>query len=374
MMVRYLWTVLGPFALLSLAGCTPELGDAPFLCNTGSPQCPTGYTCLEGSNMCVPEGSCPLGVPGCEAIDASIVPESCGNATCEAEKGEDCLNCEEDCGLCVGCGDGTCDYQSDETCESCERDCGPCECGNQRCDVGEDKDSCPEDCATGPICGNGSCDSGETLTSCPQDCTPPPVCGDDACTGGETELTCPQDCKPTTGCGNGTCDEGESTTSCPQDCPAVCMSDGATRCIDASNIEGCYQGEWTAFTCAEVCEPAPSLGCVYVQEEQRDLCSCDLVEVGYGAVCGKAIGIVCAAGLHCVAPAGNYLEGVCTQTCTGAAGDCAGDPPGTSSYCSSTQTVDGDHICVFYCSSTLPCPEGLMCDGGYYSSGDCYVP
>lgn len=402
-MYRYLWTVLGLFPLLLAAGCTPELGNAPFLCNAGSPKCPEGYSCLASSNTCVPEGSCPLGVPGCEASDASAL-ESCGNASCEADEGEDCMTCEDDCGPCIGCGDGTCDFKSGETCKSCEDDCGACECGNERCDVGEDENNCPQDCASGPrcgngaceqgetesncpvdcavskcgngscdagedetscpadcgasSCGNGSCDSGETSASCPQDCPAQPVCGDGQCGGGETAQSCPQDCL-TTDCGNGTCESGETTSNCPQDCTASCPVDEATRCVDTTTIEYCDQGTWLTFVCADVCSPGTSLGCGYSTADQRDVCSCDMAEANYGEACGSAIVTTCAAGLECVVVTGDDI-GFCTKTCTGALNDCSGDPPGSYSECSDV-TVDGEMICLFYCDMLTFCPDDLYC-------------
>jgi hypothetical protein len=42
-----------------LAGCpAPDLGNAPFLCNPGLPQCPSGYVCVtqEKVDRCVKDG------------------------------------------------------------------------------------------------------------------------------------------------------------------------------------------------------------------------------------------------------------------------------------------------------------------------------
>lgn len=69
----------------------------------------------------------------------------CGNNVCEL--GENCSNCEDDCGPCVPdppvCGDGTCD-QPDENCSNCEDDCGAClpdpVCGNNDIEPGEECD------------------------------------------------------------------------------------------------------------------------------------------------------------------------------------------------------------------------------------------
>jgi len=69
------------------SGCALKLGDAPFLCNSGEPQCPLGYECNNG--YCVPEGKCPETVPGCPAAKPA-----CGNNKCEA--GEK-TSCPKDC-------------------------------------------------------------------------------------------------------------------------------------------------------------------------------------------------------------------------------------------------------------------------------------
>jgi hypothetical protein len=57
--VMRIWAVL----LLALSGCIePELGDAPFFCNKGDPECPEGYLCVDG--RCVREGFTPQDANG----------------------------------------------------------------------------------------------------------------------------------------------------------------------------------------------------------------------------------------------------------------------------------------------------------------------
>lgn len=54
-----------------------------------------------------------------------IMAQTCNeNGTCESGLGENCSNCEEDCGECSECGDDIC--QGDETCSGCPNDCGVC--------------------------------------------------------------------------------------------------------------------------------------------------------------------------------------------------------------------------------------------------------
>jgi hypothetical protein len=60
---------------------TLDLGDAPFLCNDGKPECPNGYTC-NGGGICVKSGVCPADLPGCT---------DCGDGKCEGA--EDCTTC-----------------------------------------------------------------------------------------------------------------------------------------------------------------------------------------------------------------------------------------------------------------------------------------
>lgn len=73
---------------------------------------------------------------------------------------------------------------------------GP-QCGNSKCEAGEDSKNCPQDCRNaGPVCGNGQCESGETNNNCPQDCkNSGPVCGNGKCESGENSDNCSEDCK-----------------------------------------------------------------------------------------------------------------------------------------------------------------------------------
>ena len=70
-------------------------------------------------------------LPGCDEPVQDILDtfddnpsNACNNDICE--EGEDCTNCEADCGACEDvepvCGDGECN--GDEDCSSCEADCG----------------------------------------------------------------------------------------------------------------------------------------------------------------------------------------------------------------------------------------------------------
>jgi hypothetical protein len=67
---RFLVVALPPLAL-TLTACPPNLGQAPFLCNKGIPECPDGYVCRQ--KICVREGTAlsidsklalEVGVPG----------------------------------------------------------------------------------------------------------------------------------------------------------------------------------------------------------------------------------------------------------------------------------------------------------------------
>ncbi|MBI5670570.1 MAG: SH3 domain-containing protein [Chloroflexi bacterium] len=92
-----------------------------------------------------------------------------------------------------------------DACELPEDICadGWCEpvCGDLICDVDEDADICPEDCASfESVCGDFTCDLDEDSFSCPTDCETDfsnesgAVCGNFICEAGEDASTCPIDC------------------------------------------------------------------------------------------------------------------------------------------------------------------------------------
>jgi alpha-tubulin suppressor-like RCC1 family protein/V8-like Glu-specific endopeptidase len=79
---------------------------------------------------------------------------SCGNHSCEPERGEDSVACPEDCGS--ACGDGAC--TGDETANGCYEDCGAC--GNGACEQREIAElGCCSDCGcpSGFRCDGVSC-------------------------------------------------------------------------------------------------------------------------------------------------------------------------------------------------------------------------
>lgn len=54
-MGRLPWVAVVGLSASAGLGCTPQLGDAPFLCNPGTPKCPEGYICKSsgGQQICV---------------------------------------------------------------------------------------------------------------------------------------------------------------------------------------------------------------------------------------------------------------------------------------------------------------------------------
>ncbi|MSQ85005.1 MAG: hypothetical protein EXR77_19380 [Myxococcales bacterium] len=146
------------------------------------------------------------------------------------------------------CGNGKCDFGEQL---SCAQDCGTqsAVCGDGKCDVSEVL-SCDKDCKPATPCGDGTCDAKlENPLTCPKDC-PAPKCGDGKCAiPFETVLTCAQDCTPTIGCGDGACDPAtETTLTCALDCSGL-------LCGDAK----CSFPLENAFTCAKDC-PLPACG------------------------------------------------------------------------------------------------------------------
>ncbi len=379
----------------------PELGEAPFLCNSGQPRCPEGYACV--GKVCVLEGTCPASLPECQhrqvcgdgtcdpaettASCPSDCPATCGNGVCDltesadrcprdcasscgngaCELAEDPTTCARDCA--ASCGNGSCD--APESHVSCAKDC-PASCGDGACDLGETPLTCAKDCAAS--CGNGSCDAGESNASCAKDC--PAVCGNGACDLGETPLTCAKDCAAS--CGNGACDAGESHASCAKDCsacgdgtcdpgevwscPADCggaCSGDAGQCDGGSQLRLCEGGVWKTRTCDDLCKATGydfSSGCGSSSTQGKDACVCGKLG-GFGAVCDDKA--PCGASLVCLTLGGK--AGFCTRYCSGPAG-CSGAPSGSACSCSLPVAGQSQSACVFTCNPFTPCPTGLTCD------------
>lgn len=312
---------------LAVVGCSPDLGDAPFKCNTGEPKCPSGYSCNK-AKVCVPEGECPVGVAGCPAA-------SCGNSKCD--NGETCSSCAKDCGKCSAkCGDGTC--SSDEHCKSCPADCGRCAagCGDGTCASTEDCSTCQPDC--------GKCSSGR--------------CGDGKCNSGETVSNCPVDCSSSGGCGDGKCDSGETATSCPKDCGGSCSGD-QTKCQGTTSLSYCEGGSWKSDTCANLCTKGQydySVGCSTSSSQSKDVCVCGHYRK-FGETCDTKQ--KCASGLFC-GTFGSGSSGFCTKYCTVPDSVCSGAPAPYTARCN--LQVGSKYACGFSCNLLSSCPQGLTCD------------
>ncbi len=316
----------------SLIGCSIELGESPFECNDGTPECPSGYECMASDLLkrkyCVKAGACPAFIPEC-------VP----NATC---------------------GDNKC--EAGENTQSCPGDCPPENCGNDVCDADETYANCPFDCKVATGCGNGVCDPGEDPGTCSSDCTP--TCGNKSCDPGETSQQCPGDCPPTTSCPNGTCDSGETNATCPQDCPPATCTGDESECDGTDSLKSCEGGVWNTESCESLCLAASfeySMGCEYSSTKYKDVCKCGTY-VKFGGVCDDLQ--QCDPALFC-GIFGTDGTGFCTKYCTNLGGTCSGAPSGSTALCD--LPIGSETACGFFCSPGT-CPTGLTCE---YSSGIC---
>lgn len=190
-----------------------------------SGECVYGAVCDGNSGTCQPNQS--------EAAFC-FQPPVCGNAYCEL--GEEAETCPQDCGYC---GD---DYCAPQEGEDCLEDCGYC--GDGVCFWDENPLSCAQDCPG--FCGDGVCLGAESLDDCPVDCA---VCGDGVCSPYEG---CTQDCGE---CGDGFCAPNEPGW-CTADCGEPCASCGVFITVGGTLCEGTSTALYEALitcVCAGAC-------------------------------------------------------------------------------------------------------------------------
>ena len=284
-------------------------------------------------------------------------------------------------------------------------------CGDGQCGPGETAQSCPEDCADGPVKGcllascagpYGACLQSQgcaKVVDCAVGCGAAPgcwnqclagaspgvaplvmavrqcggqsgcfagpgFCGDGQCSPGETAQSCPKDCGGGF-CGDGKCAPGETAQSCPKDCGGGFCGDGV-----------CGPGEsWQ--TCAGDCA-APVLEClseVCPDEAKMCLSSPICFQVAQCLLgCGASDGCL----QQCVAGAPPDVTGLvfkvlqCGQDsgCFGGGG--CGDGvcgPGESAA-SCPVDCGGGGSCANRCGQYDP-QAGCQCDPQCAQFGDC---
>ena len=213
--------------------CQPAVSQA------GWSPLPDGALCGVGE-VCHGGACCPA--------SASCQGKDCGSDGCGGE-----------CGVCVGaldlCLEGGCICQP--ACNGNE--CGPDGCGGECGQCQGSQDVCVEGACTcepnckfkscGPNgCGGscGTCGSSESCTGTGKCGTVTAFCGSGSCISwvGENCDTCPEDCGPC--CGNGKCQAYylETCESCPQDC-GFCPQ----PCYDGNEVDwdGCTNGTISEF-------------------------------------------------------------------------------------------------------------------------------
>jgi hypothetical protein len=300
-----------------------------------------------------------LGTPQADVTFALVVTGAsaagCGNAVCDP--GEDRTTCPLDCAVC---GDGFCD-DPPENPASCVADCPPV-CGDASCDPPEDRISCAVDCA---VCGDSFCDSPpEDRTSCGVDCA---VCGDTFCDPPEDRTSCATDCAV---CGDTFCDPPEDRTTCADDCavcgdtfcdsppedPASCSTDCPPVCGDSS----CDPPE-DRTTCSTDCAVCGDTFCDNPPED-RTSCATDC------AVCGDSFcddppenSTSCLEDCPPVCGDGNCDAGEdrtsCAEDCAVCGDSFCDDPPEDRTTCATDCAVCGDGFCDDPPESSASCPS-----------------
>ena len=233
--------------------------NVPYCCDGGCQVYPCGAECTFHV-QCSPggEGFCCYGVCQEEPCGA------CGNGVCNwfGKSPETYSNCPQDC--CSNVCDGLCPSAScvffDPDCDAAGGATRAC-CGNDVCDIGENKQTCATDCTCLRYEVEEECIADNTCKyvegSCLDVCTDEICCnefdyGYTLCTADpncswdwlflDCHYTCDWDdvcnplCRPDPDpncCGNGVCDVSETPAICARDC-ATCGLDGGCRRLDCS--------------------------------------------------------------------------------------------------------------------------------------------
>ena len=367
--------------------CEPECDGkecGPDGCGGTCGTCAIGEQCNAGGQcVCVPDcWNKECGSDGCGGScgecgqfqtctgsgKCKFVTPLCGDSNCWSWVGEDCDSCPQDCGVC--CGNDICEPAYQETCKSCPQDCGGC-CGNNFCDVqfSETCDNCPEDCGPCPaLCGDNICDEakGETCANCPQDCGAcPDECGDGECSPQTEDCgSCPEDCGPCAG----NCCVAHDSPGCAdpeiQDCvcqmdPYCCNNQWDSICADEAEQCGSCNGDCCKANATPGCDDDEVEACVcaadpYCCDSKWDATCAQMVEE---AGCGECqTGPVCGDG-QCNGTENCY-------TCAGDCGKCCGNGECQPQYAESCQSCSQD------CGA---CPgEGSCCTA--HNSPGCMDP
>jgi len=162
-----------------------------------------------------PGRTCSCSIAGCGSIAAGgkcgVSVNNCGSGykpQCAVQYSTQCYTCPPSGGgtptaaliyedsECYAYGYGC--LSSDCSCVKKEDPEGTV-CGNEKCELGEDCSTCPEDCGkcgSGRYCGDGKCNGAETCRTCPKDCG---TCGGSG--AGCCGLTGSSDCSVDNHCG-----------------------------------------------------------------------------------------------------------------------------------------------------------------------------
>jgi hypothetical protein len=209
---------------------SPVLNSASEVVGQLSGSC--GYTLLEcdSENNWTVDGALAF---YWDSVSEFLDPQPECTTNTECDDGLFCTGFETcESGFCQSSGDPC----SDETGTVCNEATDTCDattvCGDGNCEVGEDCNSCPNDCISGQV-------EGTSCTACFKG-----VC-DGKCNPSKEGPDC-IDCASSYCCGDGTCEGAEDSTSCEIDCPAQSCGGNKAPC---SVNEDCCSNVCKNSTC-----------------------------------------------------------------------------------------------------------------------------